>query len=64
MEHEWTWESDDIELETLIDYRCAEGTWFEHDRDQELFQLDCPADGVILEPAEWPTCVPSNHPHN
>ena len=54
------WDGEHLyDLRGVVEYTCAEGTWFEHNRDQEVHTLPCPVDGIVKEPRSWPNCVPS-----
>ncbi len=50
-----------IEFFDNVTYVCANNAlYFEHDRDEESFEIQCYDDGTFGTPSTWPRCIDSN----
>jgi hypothetical protein len=50
-------EGDVINLGRTVAYRCAPNHYFEQDRDQESFEIECAEDNQFIEPNPFPECI-------
>ena len=57
MYHDYT--GTPIQFGKKVTYKCSIGNFFEHDKDQEMFQVECLDTGFLDYPTEWSSCVPS-----
>ena len=49
-----------VEFDATIGYTCAsKDLYFEHDRDLQVWHLECKDGGFWDVPSIWPKCVPS-----
>ena len=53
-----TWTGDPVEFYENVTYVCAEGTFFEWDREMVEYNISCMEGGSWDKPTVWPVCVP------
>ena len=54
-----SWDGEPVSFGSAVNYTCYQGRFFEEDRLQEMYKVECLDDGSYDEPEVWPKCLSS-----